>query len=62
MDLLIALVVFILGFMIFGSLFYAAVKFFYERKMSQREKDVRPYIRSAGTLRVNKSHNVYSFK
>ena len=56
MDLLIALVVIIVGFMLFASLFYGAAKLFLHKKGGFTDLDGAP------KLKVNKTRNIYSFK
>ena len=61
MDLLIALVVIIVGFMVFASLFYGAAKLFLHKKGDINDLDVFPG-HGSPKLKVNKTRNIYSFK
>lgn len=61
MDLLIALLVFIVCLLVFRSRFYADTKQFLQKKFDHQKTK---YISgtSTGNLRVNKTRNPYSFK
>jgi hypothetical protein len=63
MQLLIALLVFITGFMVFGSIFYGIAKFFFGKKLGNQDLTSTYSDRNKSiNLKVNRSHNVYSFK
>ena len=56
MDLLIALAVILVGFIVFASLFYGAAKLFLNRKGDFNDSN------GSSKLKVNKTRNIYSFK
>lgn len=59
MELLIVLIVFVVGLMIFVALLYGAAKLLSNRKMRSKELVGTDGYRSP-KLRINKSRNIYS--
>jgi hypothetical protein len=62
MQLLIALFVFLVGFMVFGSLVYGAAKLFFNKKPGLHDLHTDMNRNKSINLRVNKTHTAYSFK
>ena len=60
MDVLMILLVFVLGFVLFGVLFYAAAKVMHRKKAREQRKNYVSRL-TAGSLKY-KSGNLYSFK